>query len=147
LVIGPAPGEGPPPEVLVSGEGVHELDPSGLALHVDIIPGGGLDPRKAAPRPTIACLDADRLRFPLLVRPVRPGDRFHPLGAPGRKKMQDFLVDEKVPVEERTRVRVLESGGEIAWVLGMRIDERFKVREGTRRVAVLRLSQGGGKEG
>ena len=104
---------------------------------MDIMPRGDGDPRRSAADASVAWLDAERLSFPLRVRGIRPGDRFHPLGAPGRRKLQDFLVDEKVPREERGRVAVLESGGEIAWVMGMRIDERFKVREDTARIAEL----------
>ncbi len=140
LALGPRQAAEPPGEVEIEGEGVHALPHLGLELELRTQPRGEEDPRMAAPGPGCAWLDADRLSFPLRVRGIRPGDRFRPLGAPGERKIQDFLVDLKVPREERGRVAVLESGGEIAWVLGLRIDERFKVAEDTRRVAALRLS-------
>ncbi len=63
----------------------------------------------------------------LWIRQWRPGDRFHPLGAPGGKKLQDFFVDSKVPRHRRSAVPLLIVSGRIAWVVGHRIDERFKV--------------------
>ncbi|MGH2769922.1 MAG: tRNA lysidine(34) synthetase TilS, partial [Actinomycetota bacterium] len=66
---------------------------------------------------------------PLLVRPRLPGDRFRPLGGPGAKKLQDFFVDCKVPRGLRDRIPILTSRGEIVWVAGYRIDERFKLDE------------------
>lgn len=139
IILGPRPAREHLPETAITGEGSHPLPRTGLRLQVRILPRSAEDPRKAAADDSIAWLDAERLSFPLRVRGVRPGDRFHPLGAPGRRKLQDFLVDEKVPREERDRVAVLESDGEIAWVIGMRIDERFKVRTDTVRVAELSI--------
>jgi tRNA(Ile)-lysidine synthase len=144
LVLGPKPAASPLTEMEVPGEGTYELPQSGLRLSLQLRPRGDADPRRAITTPLSAWLDADRLTFPLRVRGVVPGDRFHPLGAPGKRKMQDFLVDMKVPREERDRVAVLESGGEIAWVVGMRIDERFKVGEGTARIAVLEVRDAAG---
>ncbi len=79
----------------------------------------------------IAELDFDRLSFPLMVRPWREGDRFQPLGMAGFKKLSDFLVDEKVPRTLKNRVFILESAGEIVWIVGMRIDDRFKINQQT----------------
>ena len=140
LILGPRPPRIRGEETVIPGEGRHRLAGLGVRLEVAVLPWGGGDPREGSGGPSTAWLDADRLSFPLTVRGVRPGDRFHPLGAPGRRKLQDFLVDLKVPREERERVAVLESGGDIAWVLGLRIDERFKVREDTGRVAVLSIA-------
>lgn len=68
------------------------------------------------------------LEVGLSLRRWRPGDRFRPLGLGGRKKLQDFFVDAKVPRGERTRVPLLIAGGEIAWVIGYRIAEDFRWR-------------------
>lgn len=64
------------------------------------------------------------------VRNRRDGDRFHPLGAPGSKKLKDFLIDRKVPAEQRDRLPLLLWNGEIVWVAGIEVSERFKVRDG-----------------
>ena len=61
------------------------------------------------------------------IRNVQPGDRFYPLGVHHPKKLKDFFIDEKVPRSMRSHVPLVEIGGEIAWVVGYRIDERFKV--------------------
>ncbi|MBC7253553.1 MAG: tRNA lysidine(34) synthetase TilS [Actinobacteria bacterium] len=120
------------PEVDVPGEGEYPL-PGGRRLRVELVSRTGGMPSPREDNPRVALLDADRLDFPLRLRRTRPGDRFHPLGAPGTRKLQDFLVDLKVPRRERERVAVLESGGEIAWVVGYRPDERFKVTPRTER--------------
>lgn len=79
--------------------------------------------------------DFDRLTFPLTLRPWRPGDWFYPLGMGGhRKKVSDLLVELKIPRPLKSRVYVLESAGAIAWVVGHRLDERFRVTEATGRV-------------
>jgi tRNA(Ile)-lysidine synthase len=85
-----------------------------------------------------ALLDADRTGVDLSVRTWEPGDRFVPLGMRGRKKLQDFFVDVKVPRQERPRVPLVVAAGQIAWVVGFRVDDRFKVTDSTRRM--LRLS-------
>jgi len=146
IVLGPRPSQAPTPEIDIPGEGSHLLPGLGLRLEVSTRPRGEEEPREAVGGPCNAWLDADRLSFPLRARGVRAGDRFHPLGAPGRRKLQDFLVDMKVPREDRARVVVIESAGEIAWVVGMRIDERFKVRKNTTRVTVLEVTQQEGGE-
>lgn len=78
--------------------------------------------------------DLDKLDFPLEVRSVRPGDRFWPLGSPGRKKLADFFSDLKVPKRQRQKMLVLENAGEIAAVLGLRIDQSYRVCATTTRV-------------
>ena len=95
--------------------------------------GAGL-PRAGA---SVALLDADLVKGPLVVRPRRPGDRFHPQGAPGTKRLKSFLIDRKVPVDERGRIPLVLTGERIAWVVGHRIDDRFKITPATRQVLVL----------
>ncbi|MHB1160903.1 MAG: tRNA lysidine(34) synthetase TilS, partial [Chloroflexota bacterium] len=73
----------------------------------------------------------------LWVRRRRPGDRFVPLGMDQPKKLQDFMVDEKIPRGERDQVPVVATPDRIVWVLGYRIDDRFKVTEDTSKI--LRL--------
>ncbi len=82
----------------------------------------------------IALLDADKFTFPLIWRTWRAGDFFYPLGMSHRKKISDFLVDSKISRGEKDFVTVLESSGEIVWVVGHRIDNRFKLTPETRNV-------------
>ena len=87
--------------------------------------------------PQWALLDLDRTICPLQVRFRQPGDRFHPLGLPGSKKLQDFFVDTKIPRGERLYVPLVVSNHEIVWVVGYRIAEPFKLRPETNRVLSL----------
>jgi tRNA(Ile)-lysidine synthase len=80
-------------------------------------------------REDVAYFDARKVAFPMEVRSFRPGDRFIPLGMKDEKKLKNFFVDEKVPRFERYRTPIFTSRGEIFWVGGMRIDDRFKVRK------------------
>jgi len=85
--------------------------------------------------------DADCLTFPLFARPRKDGDFFHPSGFGGRKKLQDFFVDLKVPRDERNRIPIITSGEDIIWVAGHRGDERFKVHEGTTKVLKIDIKK------
>ena len=86
-----------------------------------------------------AQLDLDLTGTAFSVRSRRPGDRFHPLGLGGTQKIQDFLVNVRIPRRLRDRVPLLVTGaGEIAWIIGHRIDDRFKVQPGTKRVLRLK---------
>jgi tRNA(Ile)-lysidine synthase len=89
---------------------------------------------------TATMLDRASLRFPLTWRKWRAGDSFFPLGMTGRKKISDFLIDQKVSLIEKEAVSVLESAGEIAWVVGYRIDDRFKVKTTTEHVLRIALA-------
>ncbi len=87
-------------------------------------------------------LDADRLASVLTVRSWREGDRMRPLGLAGTKSLQDLFTDRKVPRSVRRLLPVVESDGEIAWVAGVAVSERFKVGPRTERSARLRALQG-----
>jgi len=86
-------------------------------------------------------LDAAGLPGALLVRWPRPGDRFHPLGGPGRRPLARFLADAGVPREERDRVPLVFAGDELVWAAGLRPAESRRVLRGTR--SRLRLSVAG----
>ena len=83
----------------------------------------------------------DRLGRILKVRGRRSGDKFHPLGISGTKKLQDFFVDEKVSKDDRDRVPIVLSEGKVVWVAGFRLDDEFKVTASTRRVVELRMEE------
>ena len=91
--------------------------------------------QQAEPRRVFA--DIDAAAFPLSIRFPQPGDRFHPLGAPGSQKLQDFFVNNKVPKAMRAYVPLVLAGEEILWVVGYRIAEPFKVCPQTRQVLEL----------
>ena len=80
-----------------------------------------------------AFLDYDKLKFPLKVRHWAAGDWFVPMGMKGKKKVSDLMIDEKIPLNLKSRVLVMESAGDIIWVLGHRIDDRYKITDRTTR--------------
>lgn len=90
---------------------------------------------KPPTEPHIACLDADQLSFPLTIRPWRQGDRFQPLGLNGHKLVSDLLNELKLSRTEREQTAVLLTGDQIAWIIGRRIDHRFRITPNTRRTA------------
>ena len=80
---------------------------------------------------SIAFLDFGKLKFPLLVRNRREGDRYKPLGAPGRKKLKEIMRAKGIPLSERERPPVFISGEEIAWILGLPVSDKFKIKRET----------------
>jgi tRNA(Ile)-lysidine synthase len=86
-----------------------------------------------------ALLDFDRLQFPLLLRKVKSGDRFVPLGMKGKKKINDLLTDEKTPIHLKQEVWVLVSGNEIVWVAGHRISNHFRITPATRKGLLAKI--------
>ena len=85
-----------------------------------------------------AQIDASCLKFPLVLRRWTDGDRFVPFGMSGSKKVSDFLIDEKVSAVEKERQFVLLSGDDIVWVVGRRIDDRYRLTDDTE--TVLRIT-------
>lgn len=89
--------------------------------------------------PSVACLDLDKLTFPLLLRPWKNGDSFRPLGMKrGSQKVSDFLINQKVPLADKKRIWVVESAGKIVWIVNHRIDEHVKLDERTKKVYLIR---------
>lgn len=84
------------------------------------------------------CLDLEKVEFPLVVRTPKPGDRFMPFGMKGMKLVSDFLTDLKKNLFEKERQLLVCSGDKIAWVVGERPDERFRVTDMTRHILCIR---------
>lgn len=82
-----------------------------------------------AKKSSAAVFNLGKLTFPLVLRPWHQGDWFVPFGMTGRKKVSDFLIDQKVPLHHKQNVYVLESGGQIIWVVGYRTDNRYRVNK------------------
>ncbi|NQY68440.1 MAG: tRNA lysidine(34) synthetase TilS [Flavobacteriales bacterium] len=90
--------------------------------------------------PNIAMLDMDKLSFPLTLRKWEDGDRFVPLGMQTKKKLSDFFIDQKLNLNEKKNIWLLMSGGDIAWIVGQRIDNRYKVSSSSKNVYRIELS-------
>ncbi|AWW33214.1 tRNA lysidine(34) synthetase TilS [Echinicola strongylocentroti] len=87
-----------------------------------------------------AMLDRETMVFPLTLRKWQEGDRFRPLGMKKFKKISDFLIDLKVPIIVKNNVKVLtDAEGNVIWVVGYRVDDRFKVTSTTKKVMYFKL--------
>jgi len=111
--------------------GCHEIDyPVRLTFHqIENSPA-----LKVPNDSNIAALDVDKLTFPIKLRPWQPGDKFMPFGMDRFKKVSDFLVDQKISMFEKDNIYVMESKGDIVWVVGKRIDNRFKISNQTTKI-------------
>ena len=89
--------------------------------------------------PGLVWLDQGQVSFPLSLRSVLPGDRFWPAGAKGAKKMQDFLVDAKIPRWLRPHLPLVTRGEVIIWVPGLRLAEPVKLTPATSRALELAI--------
>ncbi len=119
-------------------QGEIEITDLGLTLQAE-----PLEPRATWPLadPMTAVFDLDRLPGPLGLRFRHPGDRIWPVGMDGSKKLQDILVDAKIPRDERDRVPLLTAGSEVVWVLGVRLDRRFLADPTTSKPLQIRIVQ------
>lgn len=98
-------------------------------------------PKRFSRENSIAYFDFDKLQFPLTIRRWREGDSFQPFGMNGKhKKVSDFFRQHKLSKHDKDKVWILESAGEIIWIIGYRSDNRFRVNEITENVLVLEIS-------
>lgn len=143
------PGRGPVPAgansfaFSLSIPGEVELGPQRLAVGAERVPAPGDGTgrhRKWAGRGHEVGVAAGALELPLAVRSRRPGDRFRPLGAPGGRKLQDFLVDRKVARDERDALPLVVDGRDrIVWVVGQSVAEDFRVTDPSQGVLLLKV--------
>jgi tRNA(Ile)-lysidine synthase len=120
-------------EFVLTVPGVTDVEPLRIRVAAEILA------RKEAPSPSAQPANAAQFDYaaaaePLILRTWRRGDRFQPLGMTGTMKVHDLFVNQKVPRADRQRVPIIISGDRIVWVVGHRVDDRFKVTPATETV-------------
>jgi tRNA(Ile)-lysidine synthase len=90
--------------------------------------------------PNVVDMDLDRLVFPLILRHWQEGEYFQPLGMVGLKKLSDFFIDEKYSIPEKENAWILASGNQVVWIVGKRLDDRFKITSKTKKILRIRLN-------
>ena len=103
------------------------------ASYVDIA-----DNFEIPPDSYIACIDAEKISFPLTIRKWKAGDFFYPLGMKQRKKLSDYFIDKKYSGFDKEGILILESDGNIVWIIGDRIDNRFKITSSTIKALIIK---------
>ena len=89
--------------------------------------------------PTVVDLDRDQLNFPIILRHWHEGEYFQPLGMTGLKKLSDFFIDQKYSIPDKENAWILSSGNQLVWVVGKRLDNRFKITHQTKKIIRIRL--------
>ena len=79
----------------------------------------------------------DNLQFPLRLRNWCFGDSFYPLGLRGRQKLSDFFINKKIAADIKKKILVLENNGDLVWVVGMQIDNRYKIDDNCKKIIRL----------
>lgn len=87
----------------------------------------------------VACIDRDCIQFPLLIRKWQQGDYFKPLGMQGFKKISDFFIDSKLSLPEKENVWIVANGEQVVWIIGHRLDDRYKITPGTQHILRLEI--------
>jgi tRNA(Ile)-lysidine synthase len=87
----------------------------------------------------VACIDHDKLQFPLMIRKWQSGDYFRPLGMNGLKKISDFFIDSKMSLPEKENTWILANGEQVVWIIGRRLDDRYKISSTTRNILKLEM--------
>jgi len=86
-------------------------------------------------KPNEVLVDKKNLVFPLIVRKWKKGDYFYPLGMKGKKKISNFLIDQKIAIHEKEKIQLLcDANDEIVWVIGERLDNRYKITTSTKEI-------------
>jgi tRNA(Ile)-lysidine synthase len=138
LIIAPLQSEQAQTLVIDEEEQKVVFDNRQLVLEDYVIDKANVPAKQLPGNQAVASLDKQALHFPLLLRKWKKGDYFYPLGMKKKKKLARFFIDQKLSLTDKEKVWVLESNKKIVWVVGLRIDDRFKITDTTK--SVLRIT-------
>jgi tRNA(Ile)-lysidine synthase len=122
-------------EIIVIEEGVESISFDNSLLQIKKYDGNRMPDEDA----NHAWIDLRAITFPLILRPWKPGDYFYPLGMRKKKKVAKLLTDLKLSLAEKENQWVIESDKKIIWVVGRRIDDRFKLSSSSQKVMSIGL--------
>lgn len=125
-------------KLVVPEPGIYILDEIGLKVDFEIL--SKIPDKKAQARKDFEYFDFSTLSFPLMLRNRKPGDKFHPLGSSGRKKVGEFFGDMKMPLDQRAKVPLLVCNQKIVALLGVRIDHAHRITCFTQKVLQVSLT-------
>lgn len=125
----------------ISLPGENYLRNLGMRIKSEVVPRFSLPEKIKSKGEEVAFLDWEKLKEPFSLRSRRPKDKFKPLGMEGTKSIADFLIDMKVPRYERDEVMLLTTRGKIAWIVGYRISDEFKVTDKTKKVLKMEVTR------
>lgn len=133
-------------------ENREDTEKKGIMIHRENVPGYTDTPArltfnitditgdfKITEDPKTALIDAEKISWPLKISQWEKGDHFFPLGMQQSKKISDFLIDEKIPIHNKQNTFILRSGKKVVWIIGKRLDNRFKITDKTTKVLKIKL--------
>jgi tRNA(Ile)-lysidine synthase len=123
-------------QIVVGHEGAYPFEHGTLQLAKKPVSGTPVNANNGT-----ALLDAQKINFPLMLRKWKQGDYFYPLGMNKKKKLARFFIDQKLSLNQKEKAWVVEMDKKIIWVMGMRIDDRFKVTPNTKEILQIELHQ------
>ncbi|TAL72829.1 MAG: tRNA lysidine(34) synthetase TilS [Bacteroidetes bacterium] len=91
--------------------------------------------------PFIACIDSEKISFPLVIRRWKAGDHFYPLGMKHKQKLSDYFINSKYSRIDKENILILESEGKIVWIIGDRIDNRFRITGATKKALIIKSAK------
>jgi tRNA(Ile)-lysidine synthase len=126
-----------PAATIAIGKDIKEVELPGKKLVLRFADASGMQLNKSA---QVAQLDAGKIEFPLIIRKWKHGDYFYPLGMRKKKKLARFFIDQKLSLADKEKIWIVESAKRIVWVIGLRIDDRFKITASSKNVLELSIS-------
>lgn len=122
-------------DITIENEGIYNLNGQNFEFQILPRPEEFIIPTDK----NIACLDADKIKFPLSIRNWQTGDYFCPMGMKkSKKKLSDFFTDRKLSTKQKKECLLLLSSNKIAWIINHRIDDRFKITSFTKNILWIR---------